>query len=215
MVADWAAEDAIEIRDLGIKGRGIVAKRDIMPFEVLIVQRARVLSISKEWSLIDHNFQSKMFNTGGQTGLKQLILSRSAVDMPLASVLSKLDSGKGKKMDLPSLEDLMLRFHPGVLPLLPQMPEYVRDTPTITNAIAEGVVDINCHGSASGELPGSQLYPLISLINHDKNANCAWWPLDPTSTIVISGPYMIQKNAEITAQYMPDEDKVQKKWFNG
>ncbi|CAE8734204.1 unnamed protein product, partial [Polarella glacialis] len=116
VLPDWISKDALAIKCLGSKGRGVVAARDILPAEVLMVQRPRVSAshgslASGAEHLTSITVNTRLVNDGSRTRLKASVMSSLPTDGLLAAVLGMLRHGtESPQLAVPVWEDLLHRL---------------------------------------------------------------------------------------------------------
>jgi SET domain len=118
------------------------------------------------------------------------------------------------------LRDLMLNLDSCTL-LLPGQHDYLEGTTRqLTADLVDKIVSTNVHGQHGNkrDMTGddtSNLYPAISMMNHMKNANATFLPLQgkhrQDAAVVVSSR-LIKKGEEICMQYLQDEAAVKAKW---
>jgi len=234
IILDWCASDALEVVDMGTKGRGIRATRSIGQHELLMVQRPRSGCSENVMDVVTSlNSDTRLYDDGSKARLKAHLTSAVCTDMLLASTVDSLYDGRDSKLATVPLEAMNDVMSARVLPLLGQHPDFfpASERLELTSAQVSGVVDINCHGSGNAEnssmlqqllgQEGSQvtratcLFPAISLLNHAKTPTCVLLPLirgGQQVALMVASARSVPAGEELTVSYLDDEDAVESKW---
>lgn len=204
LVREWVS-NAVEVVDMGPKGRGVVAMRDILPNQTLMLQRPRL-------TITDHVEGASMKSSD----FREFVLRRVQSDALLASVVAQLYDGSGATPPVTQLKTMLDLLSERVLPLLSQRPAFFPFAEQVRVSAGQvlGVAAFNgFHGVSSfDEL---LLFPAISLLNHDQSPNCGHrlfhgkgWPL----LMGVKAKTHISVGTELTIKYGHDEAEVAREW---
>lgn len=213
----WAG--AVEVVHIEGKGRGLRATRDISAGEVILVDTGLAEDSGAGAQVL--SMQDNVINTTSQVALRGKLGSMCARNVLVCTAVRALDDGVAPPRDkpLPRIEEMLQHLSPRVLPLLPQLFEYVpqRERFQLSALRIDRMCSVNCHGSDEGLSHSSALYPAISLINHSARPNCTL--LGPTGfarkqgcLLAVRADESIGMGQELTLRYLPDESQVRKKW---
>lgn len=205
------------------KGRGVRATRDIAKFEVIMIQRpiAFAAFIKGKDNTVIACTDGNKFDSTTTTSLKAAIVNRSERDGILSLIVGRLSNGNNtSNQPLVPLRDLMLNLDSCPL-LLPGHHDYLEgNTRQLTADLVDRIVSTNVHGRHDNKRDvtsddTSDLYPAISMMNHMKNANATFLPLQgkhrqDVAVVVSTRP--VKKGEEICMQYLPDKATVKAKW---
>ena len=215
LASDWIAPCTLEIANLGAKGRGVRATRDIRRGEVLLVQRARISASCAADGALTTDLRSRSAEDAPSVQLRAAAVHATASDGLLGRVLGLLYDGSGTAArSLPAWDDLLHVLGGYALPLLRQHPEYLPPAPEPSSDRIARVLHLNCHGEREAGRGSSELYPAVSTLNHSSRPTCRQLRLAtgryPLMALVADLP--IPKGYELTVLYHPDARVVEQKW---
>lgn len=225
-MGNWIHE-SLETFSTRNKGRGLRTTKDLPVGSVVLVEWALVNEV------LDLEHQGKKFvisNTdisrvemGSSAQLRSIVVNRLKREALLSQIMSHMSDGEHTP-GLVHTSELLVNlemFHF----LLPTHRDYYNidgnddgkekaSFDEITADRVDKILDINCHGTTASESNikcETQLYPTLSMMNHESDPNCAIanCSLKHLSIIVTREP--VRAGEELTIKYQSDE-VVESKW---
>jgi hypothetical protein len=159
-------------------------------------------------------------------------------DSRIAQALSSLDActqsrsrsslhQEADRLELVHLPDMLQTLSPLVLPLLPQLYQYVSpgEQVQLPPDRVQRICSVNAHGLSGNDdniLEGtSTIYPLVSLMNHSSSPNCQMLPASKYfvhddalggAPVMVVAVQPIRAGDELTICYHEDERVLRDKW---
>jgi hypothetical protein len=218
LLANWIGP--VETYMTKDKGRGLRATRDIQSGEVVLIDRAIAaaeFNVGQNDSFVTSITTGYKVDATATVKLKLALVNRTQRDGILNRIVSRLADGTKSKPLVP-LPGLMRTLNCCPL-LLPGLYDYLEDEgPKLSTETVHSTVSVNIHGiEGEGEgdcLDGSQLFSLVSTMNHSSHPNCSFFQPDKIemNVVIVTTTRPIQKDEELSMKYHEDEKTAAAHW---
>lgn len=202
------------------KGRGLRATSDLTPGCMILVDRR--LAKAEVVSSFTISSSGKSFDSPSTAIMKSDLVHRCHTDYVLSDILERLADGTKTKPLVP-LRSLMQTMDSCQILLPGHFSHVVDKKPSLTTENVHNIVSTNVFAGkpsikrgnnrwANEDSSGTDLFPLIALINHSSDPNCIFSLTEDDSVVLVVAIKTILKGSEILIKYTDNENEAQEKW---
>lgn len=189
------------------------ATRAMSPGEVIMIQRPIASSSFNRNTTNLMAFGDTTADTTASAKLMTALVKRSELDGVLSQILGRLSDGSNLDPPPVPLGELMLALDSCPL-LLPGHHSYIEGgTGQLGAQKVEGIVRTNIHDVHAAKFDRTVLYPAVSMMNHNKDANAKFasvYEHSEQDVAVVVSDRPVKKGEELCMIDLRDE--VERKW---